>query len=177
MTSARGRLWWLVVLPVFVVAIAGCGSDSTGENSPRAVVNTVQSFAPGPDAKIYRSQMIVQGAEGGDLLTLPMVVACKPEGDCLLVAPDGAGYPDVATFVDDTKLLEPGDRALGNANITDPGAPVRSETFTKSADLTWLWYVGGGVLVLLAAAVWLVIRMRRRREDNERLLRDWETES
>jgi membrane protein implicated in regulation of membrane protease activity len=60
----------------------------------------------------------------------------------------------------------------GAANITFPGEPVQTETFTKRAVLPWVWYTGGGaLLVLLLAAVWLVTRTHRRRRAEEEQLR------
>lgn len=169
-----GRIGWLFVGAVCVATIAGCGSASTGRVSSDAVITTVRDFA-GPDAKVYRSQVLIQQADDGSMRWMPMVVACRPEGGCEVVAPDGAGYADLQAFVDDTQLLKPGDKVLGAANITSPGEPVRAATFTKGASLPWVWYAGGGaLLVLLLAAVWLMVRARRRRRADERLLRTWE---
>jgi hypothetical protein len=139
------------------------------------VIKTVENFA-GPDAKVYQSQVLVKPADGGSVRWMPMVVACKPEGGCEVVAPDGVGYPDLQAFVDDTKLIKSGDKVLGAANITSPGEPVQTGTFTKRAVLPWVWWAGGGaLLVLLLAAVWLMTRTRRRRRAEERrLLRAWE---
>lgn len=50
--------------------------------------------------------MLVKKADDGSFRWMPMVVACKPEGGCEVVAPDGARYPDLQAFVDDSKLIK-----------------------------------------------------------------------
>jgi hypothetical protein len=160
----RVRMTWLFLAVVCAATAAGCGSASTGQVSPDAVINTVESFA-GPNAEVSQSQVLVTDADSGNRRWIPVFVACKPEGGCEVITPDGAGYPDLQAFVDDSKLIKSGDRVLGNVNMTSPGEPVRTETFTKRAVLPWAWYVGGGALLvlLLVVAVWLATRTRRRR--------------
>ncbi|QWF84541.1 hypothetical protein [Amycolatopsis sp. CA-230715] len=168
------RVRWLVLVAVCAASLAGCGSDSTGRVSADAVKKAVTGFG-GPDAKAYQSRVLVKDVESGEMRWLPMVVACEPGGGCEVVAPDGAGYPDLEEFTEDSKLLKPGDEVLGAANITSPGESVRTATYVKGSGLAWVWYTGGGAaLVLLGGAVSLVVRARRRRKEGEALLRAWE---
>ncbi|MEQ4726200.1 hypothetical protein [Nonomuraea sp. B19D2] len=156
-----GRKGWMLVAVVCAVAIAGCGTASTGQTSPDAVIKTVEDFA-GPDAKVYSRRVLVENADDGQSRWMPMVVACKPEGGCQVVAPDGVGYADFQSFINDTKLIKPGDKVLGAANITSPGEPLQPKTFTKRAHVPWALYAGFALLVLLVA-VWLILQDFRRR--------------
>jgi hypothetical protein len=160
--AVQGRRGWLFVAVVCAATVAGCGSESTGETSPDAVIKTVRTFA-GPNAKVYQSRVLVNPDTGG-LRWMPMVVACKPEDDCEVIAPDGAGYPDLQAFVDDSKLLKSGDEVGGDANITSPGEPTRFVTFRRADTPPWGWYAGGSALLALLIVVLLVSRMRRRRQ-------------
>ncbi|UJW30520.1 hypothetical protein L3Q67_35785 [Saccharothrix sp. AJ9571] len=162
---------WLVL--VIACVVAGCGPGSTGRASPDAVIKAVESFA-GPDAQVYQNRVLVHPPDG-EMSWLSLVVACKPGGGCVVVAPDGASYPDLEAFVDDTELIEPGASVRGNADLAFPDKDVRSETFTKTDPWMQGWYIGGGALlvVLVVAVVWLIVRTRRRRREAERLLRAW----
>lgn len=163
--AVLGRRGWLFVAAVCASTVAGCGSESTGRTSPDAVDERVQTFA-GPNAKVDLSRVLIGNPDTDDgLRTMTMVVACKPEGDCEVIAPDGAGYPDLQAFVDDSKFLKSDDQVGGNANITSPGKPARFVTF-RPADTgpPWAWYFGGSVLLVLLIVVWSVSRTRRRRQ-------------
>ncbi|WIY05231.1 hypothetical protein QRX60_15795 [Amycolatopsis mongoliensis] len=171
-----------VVLAFLAVVLAGCGpeSASTGRPSADAIIGTVEGFA-GKDADVSHINVLRKQAKNGDVSVVDLVIACKPgTRDCLLVAPDGAGYPSLADFVDDTKLLEPGDTISGAAGI--PAHPVarQSETVVKSDPDVSAWTAVGVVVaglvvaaLVVIAVVWLIRRPRRRREGN-RLLTEWD---
>lgn len=131
-----------------------------------AVMKTTHSFA-GPNPKFGERAVLVKGTDGVNHF-MPMLIACKPEGGCVAIALDGASYTDLQDFVDDSKLIKPGDEVFGTADLTSPGSPQnRAETFTKHVTPPWVWYVGGGVLLVLSVvgAVWLEARTRHRRAD------------
>jgi hypothetical protein len=164
-----------VVLVLCLLALAGCGSTSTGDESPKAVSATATDFA-GADGKLYKATAMVNPADGGKVRALNLVVACKPDGTCEIVAPDGAAYPGLQAMVDDTRLLKAGDEVLGAANITSPGQPVDLKTFTRTGP-PWLWIgVGVGLAIVLVAGL-LVLLARRRRRQGEKLRRQWESPS
>jgi hypothetical protein len=164
--TAWDRIVRLFLATAFAATVAGCGSSSTGRISADAVHEEVRDFA-GPDAKLYASQVQIKDADDGKWRSITVFTACKPEGGCEIVAPDGAGYPDFQHFVDDTKLINRGDEVLANADMTSPKASARLETFKKSAIPAWAWYAGGGalVVVLLLTAIWLGRKMRRRADE------------
>lgn len=139
------------------------------------MIETVRDVA-GPELAVYRSQVLVKDADDGSFRWLPIVVACRPQGGCRVIAPDGADYPDLRTFVDDTKLVNRGDSVTGNANVASPAEAVRTETFVKRPYPPWARYALVGALLLgLPLVVVLLIRStRRRRADQQRLLRTWQ---
>ncbi|MEU6713945.1 hypothetical protein ABZ897_20950 [Nonomuraea sp. NPDC046802] len=156
-----GRKGWMFVAVVCAAAIGGCGTASIGQTSPDAVTKTVYDIA-GLDGKVYGRRVLVENADDGKSRWMSLVVACKREGGCQVVAPDGVGYPNFQAFLNDTKLIKPGDRVLGAANITSPGEPLQAKTFTKRADEPLALYAGFALLVLLVA-VWLILQDFRRR--------------
>ncbi|MCR6484357.1 hypothetical protein M8542_16155 [Amycolatopsis sp. OK19-0408] len=172
----------LLFLGLVAVALAGCGQDSasTGTVSADAVIRSVTAFA-GEGADVSHVNALWKQAESGDVSLLNLIIACKPgTRDCLLVAPDGAGYPSFAEFVDDTKLLKPGDTVSVLAGLPDKPDNSRTEELTKSdPDIAWwtvLGVVAAGLVVaglLVFVPLWLVRRIRGRR-DADRLLSDWD---
>lgn len=162
------RMTWVCVTVACAAVITGCGSASTGQVSPDAVMKMAHNFA-GPNPKFLERDFLVKGADGR-YRVMPMFIACKPEGGCEAIALDGASYTDMQDFVDDSKLIKPGDEVFGTADLTSPGSPKsRTETFTKHVTPPWVWYVSGGALVvlLIAGAVWLEAWTRRRHRVEE----------
>lgn len=99
---------------------------------------------------------------------MSMFIACKPDGGCEAIAPDGAAYTDLQEFVDDSKLIKPDDKVIGINDITAPGSSQRPiETFTKRVTPPWVWFVVVGALLALLVVVvlWRQARTRRRRAD------------
>ncbi|MBE8524178.1 hypothetical protein ILP97_43015 [Amycolatopsis sp. H6(2020)] len=99
------------------------------------------------------------------------------------MAPDGAGYHSLGEFVDDTKLLKPGDRVSGPSGLPDAPDDARTEELTKSDPTAAPWIVVGFAVVgvpvlavLIFTALGLVRRARARR-DADRLLGDWDLPS
>lgn len=88
--------WLLAAVVVLSVAACGTESASTGKPSADAIIATVTSFA-GEDAEVSGINVLWEHASTGDREFLRLVIACQREtGDCLLVAPDGAGYSNMA---------------------------------------------------------------------------------
>jgi hypothetical protein len=172
----------VLALPLLAVVLAGCGreSASTGHPSGHAIINTVEGFA-GKDAEVSHINVLRKAAATGDVSTVDLIIACKPgTRDCLLVAPDGAGYPNLADFVNDTKLLQPGDTITGAGGLPAEPDTAQTETVTKTDSVDPAWTVAGvaaaGVVVaaiVVFAALWLARRARGRR-DADRLLTDWD---
>ncbi len=162
------RMAWVTLSIAWLAMVAGCGSESTGRTSPEAVERTAREFG-GPDVKLYASQVMIRSAADGQWRHIVVVTACRPDGDCTIIAPDGVSYAVVRSFVDDNKAIEPGDVVLANPDLASPDtpAPARLEEFTKSSGPPWVWMAGGGAsaVVVLLTLVWLV-RRRRRRIDN-----------
>jgi hypothetical protein len=131
-----------------------------------AATNKAQGFA-GPNPKILEQNIMIKSADG-TYHFMPMFIACRPDGDCKAFALDGEGYSDLQEFVDDSKLIEPGDQVIGPTDLTSPGSPQRHlETFTKRVIPPRVWYAGGGALLVLlvVVALWRQARTRRRRAD------------
>jgi hypothetical protein len=154
---------WLFLAVVYAVVPAGCGSDSTGKVSGKAMRASAENFA-GPDGKFSAEVLMVQYVGDEAIRPMTVVVACRPAGGgCELIAPDGAAYSDLREFVDDTELLDSGDSVHGNVNLAAPGEPERYETVTKRDDQPWGWYVAsGGALLVLVALVIVAVRWSRR---------------
>ncbi|MEU8638459.1 hypothetical protein AB0C38_40285 [Amycolatopsis sp. NPDC048633] len=171
-----------VVLALLAVVLVGCTQEpaSTGRVSAAAIISTVEGFA-GKDAAVSHINVLRKEAKNGEVSFVDLAIACKPgTRDCLLVAPDGAGYPNLADFVDDTKLLEPGDTISGAGGIPTHPDTAQSETITKNDPADAAWTVVGlsaaGLVVaalVVFVALWLVRRARGRR-DADRLLTEWD---
>ena len=169
-----------------LAVVAGCGKESasTGRPSGDAVIKTVTGFA-GEDADVHWINVLWKQAKRDDVQVLRLVIACKPgTHDCLLVAPDGAGYANLGDFVEDTKLLEPGDTISSAGGL--PNNPDNSKTETQIKDddsyqeptIAGFW-AGTIVCILLAVGLiavvvlWLVRKSRNRR-DAIRLREAWD---
>jgi hypothetical protein len=159
----------LFLVAAVVATMAGCGSSSTGRISADAVLKEADAFG-GPTVKLYSSQAQIIDADD-QTRSLPLVVACKPGGDCEVIAPDGASYPDVQHLVDGTRLIDRGDEVFVNSDLTHPGASTHLAEYKKSAVPSWAWWAGGSalLLVLLLIAAGLIRRKttRRRRQPPE----------
>jgi hypothetical protein len=164
----------LLVVTACAAAVAGCGSSSTGRPSADAVQATIRDVA-GPDAKIFAGRAAIRSADDGEWRWIVLLSACRPEGGCRIVAPDGADYPDVQHFVDDSELIERGDKVLANANLRTPEVPGRFESFTKPLVPPWIWPTAAAALTaLLLLLVLRIVRARRRRAEDRALLQAWE---
>ena len=159
MSNRRG---WLFGMALCLAAVAGCGSQSTGVASPDAVRAEANRFG-GPAAKLYTARAYIVNAQGHAEDEVPLVVACRPGGDCEIIAPDGVPYPDLQHLVDDSKFIDDGDRLLANANLLTPEDDPEPHLtgYSRSAPV-WPWFAGGGALalVLLLGVVRLVRRRR-----------------
>ncbi|WP_410655750.1 hypothetical protein [Amycolatopsis sp. lyj-112] len=172
----------LLLCGLLAVAVAGCSKESasTGRSSGDAVIDTVTGFA-GEDADVSWINVLWEQAKSGDREFLRLVIACKPgTRECLLVAPDGAGYANLEDFVEDTKLLKPGDTISGAGGIPNSPDTSKTETQTKHDDNDNAGFWAGTIAcILLAAAliavsVWWWVRKSRNRSDDVRLLEAWD---
>ena len=156
------RAAWVVLALACLAMAAGCGSESTGRPSADAVAHTAHEFG-GPDVKLYSAKMIIKSADG-QWRDIVVITACRPDGGCRIIAPDGVGYPDVQELVDDNKAFKPGDVVLANTNLASPETPGPGslEEFTKSSGPPWRWIAVGGAsaVVVLLGLAWLVRRRR-----------------
>lgn len=161
--ALRTAVSGLAILIFCAAAVAACGSSSTGQLSPDAVTDKVSGMA-GPEGKVYTHEAILKPADGGENTKLLVIIVCPPSEDCTLVGRDGATYPDMQTFVDESDDVAPGDEVFANADPTNPDAKPELALYTKNDGVAWGWYAGGGaLLVLLMLTGWLVISRRRRR--------------
>lgn len=164
-----------LLLLILVLAVAGCGSESTGHKSADAVVGTANSFA-GRHAPVSTVNALWDDHGAGGLRLLRLSIVCKGKTrDCLLVAPDGAGYAGLEDLVDDTKLIKPGDSLSAAGGLPSKVDTAHMETYTKSDSLTAVWTVVAGVVAAVAVAFGAIMAFRRTRQrrENARLLDEW----
>ncbi|WP_206785310.1 hypothetical protein [Amycolatopsis sp. MtRt-6] len=111
------------------------------------MIKSVETFA-GQDPQLSTVNLLAHREWHNDVDFVPMVIACKRgTRDCLLVAPDGAGYHSLEEFVDDTTLLKPGDRVSGPSGLPDAPDNARVEELTKSDPTAAPWIVVGFAVV------------------------------
>jgi hypothetical protein len=163
----------LILTVAWTATVVGCGSESTGRTSVDAVSETAHEFG-GPNVKLYASDTLVRSVDG-EWRHVTVITACKPEGGCTIIAPDGVSYPDVQHFVDDNKVIKPGEKVVANANLGTPDKPLKIKEFTKSTGRPWVRYAGAAALAVVVLLVGVgLIPMRRRRREEQDLLRAWE---